>query len=65
MIFNVIPARAHSRGRGGSTESSATVRPDAYARARAVEDRLIKLIDGGEDLAKWGAPRPWPMVRVR
>jgi hypothetical protein len=30
-----------------------TVDPHFYARAKRIEDRLIKLIDGGEDLALW------------
>jgi hypothetical protein len=30
-----------------------TVDPHAYARAMRIEDRLIRLIDAGEDLAKW------------
>lgn len=30
-----------------------TVNPAAYARAQRIEDRLIALIDGGEDLAEW------------
>lgn len=30
-----------------------TVSPADYARAQAIEDRLIKLIDGGENLADW------------
>jgi predicted RNA-binding protein associated with RNAse of E/G family len=30
-----------------------TVDPTAYARAQRIEDRLIALIDRGEDLADW------------
>lgn len=30
-----------------------TVDPTAHARAQRIEDRLIALIDGGEDLADW------------
>ncbi len=34
-----------------------TIDPHFYARAQRIEDRLIQLIDGGEDLADW-FPRP-------
>jgi len=33
--------------------STNTVNPHFHMRARAIEDRLIKLIDGGENLADW------------
>lgn len=33
-----------------------TVDPHAYARAQRIEDRLIKLIDAGEDLRDWYPP---------
>ena len=36
----------------GASEGG-TVHPHFYERAGAVEDQLIKLIDGGEDLAEW------------
>jgi hypothetical protein len=36
-----------------TASSTSTVDPARYADARGVEDRLIALIDGGEDLAEW------------
>jgi len=32
-----------------------SIDPSFYARAQRIEDRLITLIDGGEDLADWYA----------
>lgn len=44
-----------SQPTGAATTES--VDPHAYARAQRVENRLIKLIDGGEDLSIY-YPRP-------
>jgi hypothetical protein len=42
---------------GAINGEGGTVHPHFSERASAVEDRLIKLIDGGEDLADW-YPKP-------
>ena len=46
-----------ARKTGGISLEGGTVHPHFFERASAVEDRLIKLIDGGEDLADW-YPQP-------
>jgi hypothetical protein len=42
-----------ARKTGAISADGGTVHPHFYERANAVENRLIKLIDGGEDLADW------------
>lgn len=42
-----------ARSTGAISGEGGTVHPHFYERAGAVEDRLITLIDGGEDLADW------------
>jgi hypothetical protein len=45
-----------ARSTGALQIDGTTVHPHFYERARRVEDRLIKLIDGGEDLRLWYPP---------
>jgi len=42
-----------ARSTGAISGEGGTVHPHFVERADQIEDRLIKLIDGGEDLANW------------
>jgi hypothetical protein len=42
-----------ARKTGAISVEGETVHPHFMELANAAEDRLIKLIDGGEDLAEW------------